>query len=280
MQGMMFGGEGPVMKGTWYNPANGDVFTVRDSFFEDNNYIVATTDGRYLRYEQLQNYTQSDMPANELKAVLAQNSKKHEEEIPSEIKNLLEDSDDPYSEYMIPDDMVQPRSLGNISDTRHIAPAVAHQSAPLGNINTPVNMNTAIIEKALKNAPKPEFVVNVYWESYPSKQIEMLKDVMEIPQEEILDWYLANIDMKDVIDAIKVGISNRILGEEFVVLDTNIKELTELQYVEPVVKEAEEIITTLSTEVEPPKKTAKPKTPKSVNKPTKTKATKSTKKKS
>ena len=41
--GMMFGGEGPVMQGTWYNPTTGDAFTVRDSFFEDNQYVITTT---------------------------------------------------------------------------------------------------------------------------------------------------------------------------------------------------------------------------------------------
>ena len=67
MNGMMFGGEGPVMQGTWYNPNTGDAFTVRDSFFEDNQYVVTTTDGRYLSYNQIQNYIQSDMPLEQLK---------------------------------------------------------------------------------------------------------------------------------------------------------------------------------------------------------------------
>ena len=57
--GMMFGGEGPVMQGTWYNPNTGDAFTVRDSFFEDNQYVVTTTDDAYfasLIAEQDNNY--------------------------------------------------------------------------------------------------------------------------------------------------------------------------------------------------------------------------------
>ena len=65
----------------------------------------------------------------------------------------------------------------------------------------------------LKNADKPEFSVNVFWEKYPFKQIEMLKDVMEIPEEEIINWYLDNIEIADVIDAIKEGIKEKILFE-------------------------------------------------------------------
>ena len=38
--GIMFGAQGPMMTGTWYNPNNGDSFTVRDCFFENNLYCI------------------------------------------------------------------------------------------------------------------------------------------------------------------------------------------------------------------------------------------------
>jgi predicted glycosyltransferase len=96
-------------------------------------------------------------------------------------------------------------------------------------------MNSAIIEKALKNASKPDFVLTVDWEEFPTKQIEMLKDVMDIPQDEIVEWYINNIDMSDVVESIKDSIRNRILGEEFHVLQERIKELSEITpKVEPV----------------------------------------------
>ena len=60
--GLTFGSEGPMMEGTWYNPRTGDSFTVRDSFFEDNQFVITTTDGRYLKYEQIQDYIKSDKP--------------------------------------------------------------------------------------------------------------------------------------------------------------------------------------------------------------------------
>ena len=105
MNGMMFGNEGPVMQGTWYNPTTGDAFTVRDSFFEDNQYVVTTTDGRYLKYNQIQNYVQTDMKLEDLKKRNIENQKK-EEVLPAEVANLIEnfDSADPYAEVMSPDD--------------------------------------------------------------------------------------------------------------------------------------------------------------------------------
>jgi hypothetical protein len=74
----------------------------------------------------------------------------------------------------------------------------------------PEDMNTAIIKKALNNTEQPKFNVVVDWNNYPTKQIEMLYDIMGISEEEILEWYLDNIQMDDVITAIKNGIKNRI----------------------------------------------------------------------
>ena len=207
--GMMFGGEGPVMQGTWYNPNTGDAFTVRDSFFEDNQYVVTTTDGRYFRYDQLQNYIQSDMKLEDLKKMKAEKK----EEIPAEVANLIDGNNDPYAEYMIPEDEMignKMNSLGNIYTTNTQI-----------KIESPVNtsMNSAIIEKALKNTTKPNFSINVEWSNYPLKEIEMLKDIMEIPSDEIVEWYLDNIQFNDFIMAFKTAINDKIIGNKSAVVN-------------------------------------------------------------
>ena len=214
--GMMFGGEGPVMQGTWYNPHTGDAFTVRDSFFEDNQYTVTTTDGRYLRYDQIQNYIQSDMKLEDLKkskpTVAA-------EVIPSEVSNLI-DTDE---EMILPEDaeLLQPK-LGNIHATPNVSvPQVKHYDIP----STPVNMNNAIIEKALKNTDKPDFTIAVKWDKYPSKEIEMLKDIMDIPEDEIVEWYLDNIQLNDFILAFKEAIKERLFMGDKLPEDASVKVL-------------------------------------------------------
>ena len=201
--GMMFGGEGPVMTGTWYNPHTGDAFTVRDSFFEDNQYVVTTTDGRYFRYDQLQNYIQSDMKLEDLKKMKIEN--KQEEKLPSEVSNLIDG--DEYSSMMLPEDQAilnQSKPLGNINSVNSNSTQIKLESP----VNT--NMNSVIIEKALKNTTKPDFSINVKWDDYPEKQIEMLKDIMEIPSDEIVEWYLDNIQFNDFIMAFKAAIDERI----------------------------------------------------------------------
>ena len=201
--GMMFGGEGPVMQGTWYNPHTGDAFTVRDSFFEDNQYVVTTTDGRYFRYDQLQNYIQSDMKLDELKKMKIEN--KQEEKLPTEVSNLINGDD--YSTMMLPEDkdiLNKPKTLGNINNVNSNTTQIKLESP----VNT--NMNSAIIEKALKNTVKPNFSINIEWPNYPSKEIEMLKDIMEIPSDEIVEWYLDNIQFNDFIMAFKNAIDDKI----------------------------------------------------------------------
>lgn len=216
MNGMMFGGEGPIMQGTWYNPHTGDAFTVRDSFFEDNQYVVTTTDGRYLQYNQLQNYIQSDMKLEDLKNMKIEKTTQKSNEIPPEVAGLIDGSTDPYSDMLLPEDAIitQPK-LGNIYkddvkiyDTPVGQFTVARNAAPAG-----TTMNEAIIEKALKNTSLPEFEVCLKWNEYPSKQIEMLKDIMDISEEEIIDWYLDNININDVVEKLSNAIKDRITGK-------------------------------------------------------------------
>lgn len=246
--GMMFGGEGPIMQGTWYNPHTGDAFTVRDSFFEDNQYTVTTTDGRYLKYNQLQNYIQSDMKLEDLKKMKAEKTANNvKEEIPAEIASLIAE-DDPYSAYMIPEDDIRPQ-LGNIYEapvrpTASVDPGIMHVHTTA----KPASMNEAIIEKALKNTSRPEFNVDVIWDHFPTKEIEMLKDIMDIPEQEIIDWYLDNIEMMDVVDALKTAIRNRLLGDSKVIIG----------YIDNVSKNVEEPMTN-SGVVDTPHVVPKPK---------------------
>ena len=197
---MMFGGEGPIMQGTWFNPKTGDSFTVRDSFFEDNQYVVTTTDGRYFKYDQLQNYIQGESKhMDEIKA----NLKSDTEQLPSEVSSIIEG--DEYSNLFIEDDISilnkPQKSLGNL------------YTPVIDEVKTPINMNNAIIEKALKNTVLPKFNINVNWDNFPEKQIEMLKDVMEISEDEIIEWYLNNIQMIDVVDNLKDSIKQKILNK-------------------------------------------------------------------
>jgi hypothetical protein len=213
------------MQGTWYNPSTGDAFTVRDSFFEDNQYVVTTTDGRYLQYNQLQNYVQSDMKLEDLKKLNTNTKSKvnQVEALPAEVANLIDNTNDPISDShvddyfgILPEDMdmltnpIATPKLGNI----HATPTVTAPSVYARPLDVPiaeVNMNTAIIEKALKNTKQPDFILSLKWADYPEKQIEMLRDIMDIPADEIVEWYLDNIQFDEFVQIFKAAITEKIM---------------------------------------------------------------------
>jgi hypothetical protein len=180
--GIMFGNQGPVMTGTWYNPNTGDSFTVRDSFFENNQYFISTTDGRMLGYDVIQNYVQSDKPL--------EMPKKQTNDLPDEVANLIDDT--PIA--------VEDNDLFVDTDIYGTTPAAP---VTLGNLNVPksspaVATNEGIISKALGKASKPEVIADIKWVDFPKKQIEMLSEIMEIDTKEIVEWYASQLNTTEI----------------------------------------------------------------------------------
>lgn len=171
MNNISFASEGPIMDGTWYNPQNGDSFTVRDTFFENNQLIVKTTDGRMLDYNFIQNYVKSDKPIQKIDK---------QPDIPKEVSDLLIKDD---NSGMLEDDknLIRP-NLGNISEQRNQA---QQQDTDL-----------AIIVKALSKRTKPVIDFNIKWNEYPENEIDMLMNLMEIDKDKIINYYTSNIDIQ------------------------------------------------------------------------------------
>lgn len=189
---MIFSGETPMMSGTWYNPLNGDSFTVADAFFQDNQYLVKTVDGRILDYNIIKNYIKSDKPIHTQK-------KQVKEQLPKEVSNiLLKESgnlnsplDDTSQNDILPEDMdlIKPRSLGNLN---------APTNTPINTPTQPHNPFGVIIERALAKKDQPLLDVKVNWENFPRKEIELLTGVLDLSIDEIIQWYISQIDMSQI----------------------------------------------------------------------------------
>lgn len=171
MNNLTFGAEGPIMEGTWYNPQTGDSFTVRNSFFEDNQFLVQTTDGRVLGYNQIQNYIKSDKPIEMQKHAAPL-------DIPAEVASILETDDNLLNGYS---------PLGNLYDSVETNPAY--------NVGYVDNSNLSIIEKALSKRTLPDFQIGVDWKDYPEREISMLMELMDVKEDEIIEWYLSKVDV-------------------------------------------------------------------------------------
>jgi hypothetical protein len=191
MNNLMFNGEGPLMSGTWYNPTNGDSFTVMDSFFQDNQYIVKTTDGRMLDYNFIQNYVKSDTPIQKPQ----QSAVQKPSQLPHEVASILDNGYD-----MIPEDTM----LGNLNNR--------------GTSYSQVSQNESIISKALSKRELPKTSTKLSWTNFPEKEIMMLVDLMEVNIDEIIDWYVSKVDLNSIKESlhkdIKQFIDNSLRSDE------------------------------------------------------------------
>lgn len=187
--GIMFGTQGPMMTGTWYNPATGDSFTVRDSFFENNQYVVSTTDGRILNYDMIQNYVQSDKPIEMPKKQQPQDT------LPDEVANLIADDTE-----IIEDGLFVDTDIYGVNVNNPLTPSLGNINKPLP-YSTPVetpSFNVGIIKKALDKYTRPQVDCNIVWNNFPKKEIQMLNEIMEIDTKEIVEWYASQLDTTEI----------------------------------------------------------------------------------
>lgn len=251
--GLTFGSEGPMMEGTWYNTRTGDSFTVRDSFFEDNQFVITTTDGRYLKYEQIQDYIKSDKPIE----IPKKQTKSDSILLPPEVAGLLEEEN--YNDMIMADDlaMIQgqgqvPVSLGNLKDSMTTNP-YPYNPNPTMRVaqSTPVQVNTNydIISKALSKRTLPDFQVGIEWLACPVKEMNMLIDLMDVQEQEIVDWYLSQVDIQTTTLMIKEVIKDYLMKQ----LHPEVTEDTKLAEMIPQPQDMD----TVTTIEKPTKKTTK-----------------------
>lgn len=214
LRDLTFNMEGPMMQGTWVNPTNGDTFTVKDSFFQDNQYVVQTTDGRMIGYDQLQNYVQSDN-AKEMESIKNQGKPKNTlNDVPSDILAMVGDTnkDDTVSLKpaddlgMLPEDAALLRGL-SLEGTGKVPVPANGQESGLKQYSQQ-SPNYAIIEKALRKTSRFDIDYIVSWSVFPTREIEMLVDVMDIDVNEIVDYYVNSLDINAIRDDIAKSITD------------------------------------------------------------------------
>ncbi len=197
---------GPIMEGTWFNPKTGDRFTVRDSFFEDNNYVVVTTDGRTLTYSQFQNYVKDTTPgaADKPRPRDNANKKASKDELPPEVLAMAEGMDgkkdandmmqEMYDEMLLPEDkdiIYGPAEAPSAPDKD--LGRIFQEEAPVQVTPPKGDPDFMIIEKALGSKDSVRVDINAIWNEIPGKEITLLNEVMNISLDRIADWYADRI---------------------------------------------------------------------------------------
>lgn len=206
MQGISFSLDGPVMSGTWYNPKNGDSFTVRDTYFEDNQYMVITTDGRRMDYNMIQNYIKSDTPIPKM-----EQPKTTQQSNQIKIGNIEDTGNEiisNYDEMILEDDalLLQTKTSPQLEFTS------SRRINLDGYKNDTKPTNYYIIDKALSKIKKPKFELKCKWDKFPKQEIEMLKDIMDISLDEIRDYIFEKFIDESYKDELKKQL-NKVISE-------------------------------------------------------------------
>lgn len=205
MNGINFSMDGPMMTGTWYNPNTKDSFTVRDTFFENNQLLVSTTDGRMLDYNMIQSYVQCD--AKDIPTLKQQPSLNKSNDIPVEVMSILE-SPTPQDPNMLAEDMelisghtttYPSRSLGSLNNNNPVSKSGIGQSE-----------DQRLVERVLSRQQQPSINCNIKWSKFPQKQMDVLMDMMGVDLDDICDFYISKINLNDIRESIKTDIKQYI----------------------------------------------------------------------
>jgi hypothetical protein len=183
-QGVTFDtASGLDLSGWWSNPRTGESYRVVDQFFQDNVLYVRTDKGRILNYNNIQNCVKSDGPLQGpvSRPPVAQ-------PIPENSK-LLEGLEQEDADILT--QVVHSRS--DVDSSAHIEEKKPEKS-----------VNRMIIEKAFSKAnDAPRILLGMEWDwTGFQPTIVMLKDTMDIPTSEIVD-YLYSKYSEQMIESIK-----------------------------------------------------------------------------
>ena len=222
----MMGG-GPAMEGNWFNPQNGDYFTVRDCFFENDDIVVMTTDGRRVSGSIIEQYIQTKMSKAELELQKKeiQTSKQRKQtsrqtntysDIPAEVLHMIDTGEDDMNAEI--EALTRPFS-DSTQTTRTVVEAPSKTTIK----------DEEIISRALSNKDHPELSINFSFTEVPEKELMMLLDIMKVSAEDIATWYFETYFKNDYKDIIINIIASILTGDskELQVTQTPVESITE-----------------------------------------------------
>ena len=210
--GITFDGTAPMMEGTWFNPKTGDVIKIRDTFFENNNYVARTTDGRMLNYSQLQNYVRDDSKS------VSQNSnpaaKPVTKQAPTGVPSTPKVNPDAMlsaEDLAILDGLEKPEQQAEIEATHGLQNGMAERmngiSDYLDQRGQELTISDQIINRAMEDEDEPRLVVQVSWNA-PTEKLRFLKQNMGITDSDIVRWITRTLDSRDLHSDVKDSVAN------------------------------------------------------------------------
>lgn len=189
MNEINFGMDGMTLDGTyWHNPKTGDSFKISSNYFEDNRMIIVTADGRRFDMDKMSNYVQTKTLVPKSNPEEKPISKS---DLPPEVASIIDDGaqTENIDDYMDPADLAMIQGL----DTPASLDSHNIRRIQIPTYQPPVSQNADIIERALNKSKKPDWVLTMKWTKFPQKELDMLLTVMDVPVEDIEEYYLNHI---------------------------------------------------------------------------------------
>lgn len=208
---------------TWYHRTNGDKITVREVIFDMDGsmqYIIDTGNGgrKTIDASVLNDYIQSDKPLNLPKHMPPPQKIKigDLEGRPNDgtaQKIMLDGLDDNDFEYTNFRENTPTRFEGMGIDQ----PTIPRPQLKLDMLTSAPSSNWSIIERALKKTEMPTIENKYVWENYPQKEIDMLIDILDVPQDDIIEYLTSdsfiNKCIGDIRENLKDFIKCKVYGE-------------------------------------------------------------------
>lgn len=190
---------------TWYNPKNGDTFKVRSNYFENNNMMLQTTDGRLINMNQMNDYVQWTGQGTPPKPEV----KESNHELPSEVKDLIGSSD--HADDILPEDY-------NLIYNGVPMDMYTSTDQPI-TISTPFvqvqpTEDQRMVARVLSKASSPKVDYKINWTKFPSRQMEMLIDFMGVDMNDICEFYIDKLDMITIREDLKKQIRDYIISHQ------------------------------------------------------------------
>jgi len=190
--------DSPCMEGTWYNPSTGDSFTVRDTYFEGDQFYVIAADGRRFNADMIERYVKSDGPIpkkpeidpNQPKQVLGK-----VETTKVEASKMMEGLDEDVSMLLKP---MQQIPTGGITQTIKTVAVVEDE-------------DTKLAERVLKRTADPVIDAKIKWTKFPTKQLECLMDMMGVDVDVVVDYYINKLDLNEIREELKTQLKDSII---------------------------------------------------------------------
>lgn len=219
--------DGPTIEGVWQNPKTGDFFTVRDSYMEDDDFIIIATDGRRFNYKMLNDYSQTNQKIEELKHSRDMIRRKREQDEDNEVLKLIgSDEEDiltkPLKRNTQPTTQTPSGGVEMDDEINSLMGNYANSVKRPAGVRMPIDApdydrsvaykqpalkDADIIGRALKRVKAPEIKLDLIFEKYPEKQLDMLVNLMGCEYEDIANWMYEeyfSMDLKSIIiDKIK-----------------------------------------------------------------------------